>query len=406
MDHLLDELSKVTEFPVAKEFEGDVLSPVRRRLSNLAGVWKSTNTGDEMIFTDVILGNMPTSANLITATEPLSESGKLALAWSHVNQGNELMDDASLLKGKAASSMYMQAYQQYAAAVEVKPDLYEAWNNWGTALSNEAMLLEKESATSKYKEAYQKFATATAINPNRHDAWYNWGTVLSDEAKLVGKTTAISNCKIAYEKFATALAIKPDKHQALHNWGNTLAHEAKLVKGQLAISKYEEAYAKYAKAIAIKPSKYETFSSWGSELTHEADLLKSLLEKDAAILKYKEAYEKYAAAIAINPDEHNVLSNWACALINEAHLLERSDRIENLKSAEKKLQRASAITGKASYHLACYYSMTGNHSMAINELLLCQIHGTLPDKAFLEADTNLSQLRGMAEFNALLSSLD
>jgi len=69
------------------------------------------------------------------------------------------------------------------------------------------------------------------------------------------------------------------------------------------------------------------------------------------------------------------------------------------------LIRAKEISGKASYNYACVKSLQKKPEAAIAELLACQVDGTLPDKAHLETDTNMDNLRDHAEFKALLDGL-
>jgi hypothetical protein len=49
-----------------------------------------------------------------------------------------LGDEAKTLEGDARTQKFAEAYEKYAAALEIKPDMHEALNNWGNRLASEA----------------------------------------------------------------------------------------------------------------------------------------------------------------------------------------------------------------------------------------------------------------------------
>jgi Tfp pilus assembly protein PilF/NAD-dependent SIR2 family protein deacetylase len=268
--------------------------------------------------------------------EHFSERQKDDVAWAYVLSGNDVAEEANEIAigdVTAARIKWGEAYEKYAQALAIKPDMHEALNNWGNALSKEAQTLVSEDVSAarvKWGEAYDKYAQALSIKPDKHEALNNWGIALSKEAQtLVSEDVSAARVKWgeAYDKYAQALAIKQDMHEALNNWGFALNHEAQTLVSEdvsAARVKWGEAYDKYAQTLSIKPDKHEALNSWGIALSKEAQTLVSE-DVSAARVKWGEAYDKYAQALAIKPDMHEALNNWGSALDDEAQILVNED---------------------------------------------------------------------------------
>ena len=110
-------------------------------------------------------------------------------------QKAKLFFEQALLYGFA--DQYAKAIASYDKALEIKPDLHEAWNNRGNALGNLGRL----------EEAIASYDKALEIKPDYHEAWYNRGYAL-------GNLGLLEDAIASYDK---ALEIKPDKHEAWIN---------------------------------------------------------------------------------------------------------------------------------------------------------------------------------------------
>ncbi|MCJ7751180.1 MAG: hypothetical protein MUQ65_08810 [Armatimonadetes bacterium] len=98
--------------------------------------------------------------------------------------------------------------------MEIKPDKFEALNNWGNALSAQAKTEPGAEADALFQQAYEKYARAVEIKPDYHQAWNNWGNALSDQARTKEGPDGNALRQQAGEKYARALEIAPDKHEA------------------------------------------------------------------------------------------------------------------------------------------------------------------------------------------------
>ncbi|MEG4215833.1 tetratricopeptide repeat protein, partial [Microcoleus sp. Pol14C4] len=87
-------------------------------------------------------------------------------------QKAELFYEQGLLYGYAEE--YAKAIASYDKALEIKPDLHEAWNNRGNALDDLGRL----------EEAIASYDKALEIKPDKHEAWYNRGYALDDLGRL------------------------------------------------------------------------------------------------------------------------------------------------------------------------------------------------------------------------------
>ena len=203
--------------------------------------------------------------------------------------------------------------------------------------------------------------------------------------------------RAAGERYAEAIRIKPDMHEAFNNWGNALAKEAEGLPGDARDKAFKLAGEKYAGAIRLKSDKYESFNNWGLALANEARGLSGNAQANA----FRAAGDKYAEATRINPDEDDAFKNWCIALADEAQCLNGDARAAKLKEAEDKAKLAKAITGEASFNLACVYSLQAQIENALDELEACFADGTLPARHHLESDSDLDPLRDEPRFKAL-----
>ncbi|HEX8571446.1 MAG TPA: SIR2 family protein [Allosphingosinicella sp.] len=269
----------------------------------------------------------------------LDDGGKDLVAWAAIMMGLDLGDQAKRKEGDEADGLFGRAMEKYAAALAIKPDKYEALNNWGIALGDQAKLKGGDEVEALLGQAMEKYAAALAIKPDYHEALNNWGIALGDRAKLKGGAEAEALYGQAFEKYAAALAIKPDYHEALYNWGVDLGDQAKLKGGDEAEALLGQSMEKYAAALAINPDKHEALNNWGIALADQAKL-KGGDEVEALL---GEAMEKYAAALAIKPDKHEALNNWGIALGDQAKLKAGDEANALLGQAFEKYATALAI---------------------------------------------------------------
>ncbi len=149
-----------------------------------------------------------------------------AVSAAFAMQGNERTDQAMTKSGAEADALFAQSYEKYAAAVAIKPDKHEAFNNWGSALSRQAQTKSGAEADALFAQSYEKYAAAVAIKPDQYEAFCNWGSALSDQAMTKSGAEADALFAQSYEKYAAAVAIKPDEYEAFFNWGIALAEQA------------------------------------------------------------------------------------------------------------------------------------------------------------------------------------
>jgi tetratricopeptide (TPR) repeat protein len=164
------------------------------------------------------------------------------------------------------------AIASYDQALQIKPDLHEAWSSRGVSLAN---LGQYESAIASYDQALQ-------IKPDYHNAWFNRGVSL---AKLGQYESAIAS-------YDQALQIKPDYHNAWFNRGVSLAK----------LGQYESAIASYDQALQIKPDYHNAWSGRGVSL--------------ANLGQYESAIASYDQALQIKPDLYEALCNRGVSLAN------------------------------------------------------------------------------------------
>jgi hypothetical protein len=109
--------------------------------------------------------------------EEMTPSLRETFAWSSIEQGNALSDQAEVKSGAKADALLKAAGEKYAAALAIKPDMHEALTNWGTALSDQAKVKSRAEAGALFAAAGEKYAAALAIKPEYHEALSNWGSL-------------------------------------------------------------------------------------------------------------------------------------------------------------------------------------------------------------------------------------
>jgi tetratricopeptide (TPR) repeat protein len=201
---------------------------------------------------------------------------------------------------------YEEAIASYDRAMEIKPDLHEAWNNRGISLHR----------LGRYEEAIASYDRAVEIKPDLHEAWYNQGNSLDQ----------LGRYEEAIASYDRAVEIKPDKHEAWYNQGNSLDQ----------LGRYEEAIASYDRAVEIKPDKHEAWNNRGISLGRLERYEEAIAAYDRAIEikpdlheawynqgnsldelgRYEEAIAAYDRAVEIKPDKHEAWNNRGISLFN------------------------------------------------------------------------------------------
>ncbi len=144
-------------------------------------------------------------------------------AWALMRQGRKLEDEASLLAHDdplQAQQLWTQAAQRYGAALQIKPDMYEALCNWGEDLAAAALLIsatDLATAHSQWLLATEKFTRAQEIMPDDHQVLLRWGQALARHAQAVAARDALAAQEYwqqATEKMQLALQLQADFYPA------------------------------------------------------------------------------------------------------------------------------------------------------------------------------------------------
>jgi tetratricopeptide (TPR) repeat protein len=197
-----------------------------------------------------------------------------------------------------------KALQQIDAALRIKSDVADAYNNRGNVLKR----------LGRFDEALASYGRAVALNPHDAASFNNRGTVLKDLKRL---DEALSD-------FDAAIALKPDFAEAFNNRGNVL----------LASKRLMEALANYDRAIALKPNDADALNNRGTAL------------KD--LKRFDEALASYDRAIKLKPDHASAYYNRGTVLFDLNRIEEALPDLNkavalNPNHAESLLNRGSAL---------------------------------------------------------------
>ncbi len=419
--HLKAEIAHIVEPPTSLKGAVGLLADMQQKLEE----WHQSETNVERKLRTALLRN-DWDAAIALESEVKSAIEREFLAWAFIKKGNALLDRAQL---QGEEILFRQSFENYEAALKIKPGDHEALNNWGVALS--ALARAKNNDEAQLREAISKYKAALKIKPDSHEALNNWGAALAALARARNNDEALF--REAISKFEATLKIKPDSHEALNNWGTALAALARAKNNDEALLR--EAISKYEAALKIKPDRHGVFYKWGVALdalarakSNDEALFREAISKYEAALKIKpddhealyswgialadlaraknndetlfsEAISKYEAALKIKPDKHEALDNWCTALLLLYHISKDSRLLDE---AEAKAKRVEKLSGKAEYNLGCVYALQNRDENCQQQLLRCKAIGTLPDAKHLQADSDLAVYRDRDWFKALL----
>jgi tetratricopeptide (TPR) repeat protein len=239
--------------------------------------------------------------------------------------------DGHFLEGNALShSMnYSEAISCYKKAVEIMPDMHEAWYNMGISYYN----------LGDYHKSISCYEKAVEIKPDKHEAWYNMGNShynLGDYHKSIS----------CYEK---AVEIKPDMHEAWYNLGISYFN----------LGDYHKSIACYEKAVEIKPDKNEAWYSMGSSYVKLQSLDK--------------AYSSYSRFIALTVSPRP----W-----NYIGIIELKKHEKTLFNVAKELQKLLNVTGQISERLEalCRLIILGEWNTVIDSMDLILKENVWPEE--------------------------
>ena len=113
---------------------------------------------------------------------------------------------AKTKSGAEAEALYLQAFEKFSQAIEIKPDKHEPYNNWGTYLGKLAETKSGLEAEALYLQAFDKFSKATEIKPDDHEVYNNWVNNLMALAKTKTGSEADELYLQAFEKLNKGVA--------------------------------------------------------------------------------------------------------------------------------------------------------------------------------------------------------
>lgn len=106
---------------------------------------------------------------------------------------------------------YADACKRFARAIEISPEIAEAYCDWGIALAR----------LKQWAPACDKFSRSIQAHPRYAEAYCGWGSVLAQ----------LGEDAWACEKYARATAIDPRYAEAYYNWGAVLLTMGRAVDG-------------------------------------------------------------------------------------------------------------------------------------------------------------------------------
>lgn len=321
--------------------------------------------------------------------KPQSQLGS-HIAWAYVMLATEIVERAKESAGEASKDLFTRASELFEAALEIKPDMKEALNNfgvalyrqaevtvegdnlfnlayeklsrvleldpyaydslknWGDAISSQAETKRGPESDRLFGQSYEKYRESVAINSKQPETFFSWGNALFQQAQNKATDEALQLCVLSGEKYQRALTVDPSHHKSLHNWGVVLTHQAQMKEGLESDHLFDQAYSAYCEALRVKPDKHESLENWANAFSKQAQRKVGR----AADLLYERAYELYAAAWKANSKNPRVLDNWGTVLTQQAQTKSDDEADQLFEQAHDKFTEALKIDPNA--HEALY----------------------------------------------------
>ncbi|MEO4042320.1 tetratricopeptide repeat protein [Hoeflea sp. CAU 1731] len=148
------------------------------------------------------------------------------------------------------SGRYTSAIDYFSNAIEIEPELTEAYSNWGNALLSQH----------RTDEAIAKYEMAIRLDPE----------FASAHANIADALMRLGNVDEAIEKYRTAINIDPNIAYAYANLGDAFARKGDALTAvgdtQNAEVAYAMAFDYFRDAIDIEPALVFAYVSWGNAL--------------------------------------------------------------------------------------------------------------------------------------------
>ena len=246
------------------------------------------------------------------------------------------------------NSLFNLAYEKLSRALEIDPYAYDSLKNWGDAISSQAETKSGSERDRLFEQCYEKYRASVAIDPKQPETFFSWGNALFQQAQNKSGDEAFQLCVLSGEKYQSALAVNPLHDKSWHNWGVVFTHQAQMREGSESDYLFDQAYSAYCEALRIKPGKYESLENWANASSKQAQRKVGR----AADLLYQRAYELYTAALKANSNNPRGLDNWGTVLTQQAQTKSDDEADRLFEHAYDKFAEALKIDPKA--HEAFY----------------------------------------------------
>ena len=191
----------------------------------------------------------------------------------------------------------------------------EVAEHWGNALLEWARGTEDAGLRDRrFEEGCSHYARAVEIKPDMHEAFSNWGSALTEWAKRA-KDAALRDRRFeeGCSHYARAVEIKPDMHEAFSNWGNALTEWAKRTKGvALRDRRFEEACAEYARAVEINPDDAVPRANWSEMCRYWAETFTDLRRREELLTQSLRSADR---ALELEPESATAMALKAATLV-------------------------------------------------------------------------------------------
>ena len=237
-------LSMLTEFPLEHtDCKEDVTATPRGWIAQAIERHESSPDMTEKAENLLMEGRYEEASKLLPPDRKgLSSKSITQFAWAYFLAGSAVIKRARTKSGDDVDRLFAEAYEKYQKALEIKPNMHEAFNNWGNALLEQAKAENGADADRLFVEAEEKYQKALEIKPDKHEAFNNWGVALMHYAREKSGADADRLFAEAEEKYQKVKEIAPGaesynmaclsvlrgKEQDCHKWLVTSLQNGKI----------------------------------------------------------------------------------------------------------------------------------------------------------------------------------
>ncbi|MEH3109695.1 MAG: hypothetical protein PGN22_06265 [Agrobacterium cavarae] len=232
--HILTELTEVSQYPVEPEIGLDLLTSTRRRLEESAVEWETGKDSEAKAQEALISGTVPDAAG---PSEHSTDDERQAIAWGKIRKANDLVKQALMAETyDELLDTLESSVPLFQEAMSFAPDLVQSYQGLAGVLINKARRLEGIARDDALDQAENNLNVALGLEPDNSLSLRMLGHTLDQRSRFAepdARPILLDKAQLTFEKL---LFVDPEGERALEAYATFLAASLKFGDDDIARS--------------------------------------------------------------------------------------------------------------------------------------------------------------------------